>query len=164
MTLMDLKVEHNNNIRPVSVAVIRQSFADIHWRTWKHWRDLAECPHGAQKVSRLSALKLWVLAISNGVMEAGELSKAVNALLKEKGEVVAKWLQASIWSIKGWEAVMKSINNLHPCLDCIHRQRLYDWFKKAGMRFSVKNTYSHAQLCRVVGVALLGVNLGRPRR
>ena len=162
MNLYELKVEHRRGLRPVSAAPIRETFPDIHWRTWQRWRSIADCPPRAQKISRLSAIKLWVLAMSGGTAEA-RLTQSVMFLLKSHSDKLSEWLRVTSWQVSGVESMMRSINSVDAEIDVIHRQRLYEWSEKAGLSFSVKRDYSHSQVARVANAARRGVGRGRPR-
>lgn len=162
MNLYELKVEHNRGLRPISVAPIRETFPDIHWRTWQRWRSIADCPPRAQKISRLSAIKLWALGMSGGTVEE-KLSQAVIYALKTHGERLEEWLRVTSWQVSGVELVMRSINSIDDRIDVIYRQRLYEWSEKAGLTFSTRRDYSHAQVARIAGAARRGIGKGRPR-
>jgi membrane-bound lytic murein transglycosylase B len=123
-------------------------------------------------MSRLSALKLWILAGNQGRISSKELKAAVALSIERNAEGAREWLKGFEWSVgrrhgipasAAVDAVMSAINNLAPQVQVIHRQRLYEWFRKAGMRFSSKATYGRAQIMRVVTVALRGVGRGRRR-
>lgn len=161
--LYELKRDHVRGLRPISAAPIRDTFADIHWRTWQRWRSIADCPPRAQKISRLSALKLWILGMSGGSAE-DRLSEAVIYLLKNHSGKIDEWLQVTTWSICGAEPMMRSVNSMDRRIDVIHRQRLYEWSAKAGLRFSTKRDYSHAQIARIVNVGRRGIGRGRSRK
>lgn len=163
ITFGQLRVDHNNGVRPVPIKALRDTFADCHWRRWQSWRSLAECPPRAQKISQLSAIKLWLLATTHGSI-APQLSTATIALVQQQPERLEQWLKAIAWEgCSSHAVVMSAINGLNPEIDVIHHQRLYHWFERAGLQYSTRRTYSQRSICRVVAIASQGVGLGRPR-
>lgn len=165
LSFAQLRIDHNRGLRPVPIAPLRDAFAEIGWRRWGTWRFLAECPHRAQKISRLSAIKIWLLAVSHGQLDGKNLTTAIKQLIHQDGDRLEQWLQAIEWqSAARPEQMMAAINAFNPAIDVIHRQRLYDWFDRAGMRYSVSQPYSHRQVAEVAAIAGQTVGLGRRRR
>jgi hypothetical protein len=166
--------EHRAGSRCVPVASFRELFCWVDDRTWQAWRAMSGVPKRARLMSRLSALRLWITASREGRVNKNEIRDAITKLTEEKPCETAAWLKSFEWSTKarsiaysGAEAirsVMDAINNLAPQVDVIHRRRLYEWFKKAGLRFSVKRSYQRWEILRVVSIALRGVGRGRCRR
>ena len=150
--------------RPVSIAAIKAAFPEVGWRRWQDWRERADCAIGAQRISKLSALKLWMLAGSNGAASDDQIVAEVGRLAQSKPSMLKDWLESMRWEVQGKAGTMNSINAMAPDVDVIHRQRLYEWWRKAGMRYSTANIYSHAQIARAVSVARVGAGKGRPRQ
>lgn len=164
--------EHKQGVRRIPAASFRELYPEVHNSRWQQWRELCGVPKGVHYMSRLSALKLWILAGSQGQISSAELQAAVALSIKGNAEGVREWLKGFEWSVgrrygipasAAVDVVMNAINNLAPQVQVIHRQRLYEWFKKAGMRFSSRATYGRAQIMRVVTIALRGVGRGRRR-
>ena len=150
--------------RPVSIAAIRETFPEVGWRRWKDWRNRAGCPARAQRISRLSALKLWLIAGSKGKASDEAVISEISRLTQGRATELRQWLDSMRWEAETSATVMDSLNAIAPDLDVIHRQRLYEWWERAGMRFSASQKYSHAQIARAASVARKGKGRGRPRQ
>lgn len=164
--------EHNAGDRRIPVASFRELFPDVHNDRWQSWRRRCGIRKGAHKMSRFSALKLWILAGYQGGMSEAELRSAIADAIKKDPGKVELWLKGFEWNVgyrlgvsasAAVRTIMGVINNLAPQVEVIHRQRLYEWFKKAGMNFSSRASYGRAQIMRVVSIALRGVGRGRRR-
>jgi len=166
--------EHNAGVRCIPIASFREIFRWVDNSTWNSWRLRSGVPKRVRLMSRFSALGLWTLASRDGQINRNEIRNAVTSLIEARPCETVAWLKSFEWSTKarsiaysGAEAirsVMDAINNLAPQVDVIHRRRLYEWFKKAGLRFSVKRSYQRWEILRVVSIALRGVGRGRRRR
>lgn len=169
MIYLDLIKQHRRGDlsmgdRPVSIRAIRAAYPEVGWRRWQDWRSRAGCPRGAQQISRLSALKLWLIAGSNGAASDEQIVAGIAAMVSRHPAKLEAWLESIRWEATTTGTVMDSVNSLAPDVDVIHRQRLYEWWGRAGMRFSTKATYNHAQVARAVHVARQGLGRGAPRR
>jgi hypothetical protein len=167
--------DHKAQIRQIPVAMIREYFPEVGNRSWQSWRKRADVPRASRSMSDLSALKLWVIARSGGRIEDCHVSQGIIRLIGSDPQGVEDWLLRHRWVVSpdsaraeglkgGNAAVIEAITNLAPYLDVQHRGRLYEWFDKAGLKYSTKGSYSRTEIMRVVSVAKRGINKGRPRK
>jgi hypothetical protein len=166
--------EHDADIRVIPVASFREIFHWVPEPTWQSWRTRAGVPARVRLMSRLSALQLWAIARVDGAINRNQVGLAVAKMVEEDPLRVADWLRSYEWSTKArtiaysaseaLRSVMGAINMLAPQVDVIHRQRLYEWFKRAGLKYSTRRSYQRYEILRVVAVAVRGVGRGGPRR
>jgi hypothetical protein len=170
ISFVSLRKDHNDDIRRIPIASLRESYSDVSARQWQKWRNSCEIPKRARLISAFSAIRLWIIAGSKGSLKGNELREAMKAAIRSNPEKMANWIAQLEWAVgrvsgnSAIQSVINALNAVVPHLDVIHRQRLYDWFRKAGMKFSTRAVYSRAQILRVVAVAIRGIGLGRPRR
>jgi hypothetical protein len=149
--------EHNVGVRCILIADLKASFPEVDHRTWQSWRERCGVPKGVHKSSRLSALKLWFLAWNNGNKTNGEITCEVGHRLRTNPASMEKWLDERMAppgreavAGQGVDAVISAMIAIAPDVAPPHRARLYEWFDRAGLRFSARKNYTERQLLRVV--------------
>jgi len=156
-----LGTEHEDGKRELSVSILRADFEGVDLRTWQSWRERCGIPKGSRKASRLSALKLLILASCEGKKNSAEIEAEVVARLRQSPEGVERWFKSFTEPVGGsvsavgqrgqsLQAVIDAIATLAPDVRITHRTRLYEWFESAGMKFSTKSSYTPKQLAKVV--------------
>jgi hypothetical protein len=160
--------EHDAEMRCIPIAALRAAFWDVDLRLWQSWRERCGVPRCARLGSRLSALKLWILASCNGQKDDNEIRIEVAYRLNKSPDSIERWLNAFDAPVGGGDrtgqsvsAVANAITELAPDVVVTHRNRLYEWFDRAGLRFSTRETYTHQQLLRVVTEARRSQRKGR---
>jgi hypothetical protein len=152
--------EHEAGVRCILIADLKASFPGVDHRTWQSWRERCGVPKGVHRGSCLSAVKLWVLASHYGKKTNKELAYEVAYRLKTNPASIQKWLSNRIAPPEnevvvgqGVDAVISAMISIAPDVAPPHRARLYEWFDRAGLRFSTRKTYTERQLLRVIGEA-----------
>jgi hypothetical protein len=164
--------EHRREYRVVPVAVLRRAFPGVDLRDWQSWRERCGVPKHAHYASRLSALKLWILASANGQIDNSALTAAVSHWLTQEPDRIERWLNAFTTpvgantisprgEVHAAQAVMDAINKMAPDVAVTNRARLYEWFDRAGMRFSTRESYTYQQLTKVIAEARRSQRRGR---
>jgi hypothetical protein len=167
-----LFLEHKGGVREIPVASFRESYQDIHPREWQSWRERCEIPKGSRTMSRLSAIRLNVLTRSRGRLSDIEVKNIVSRWLAEDPDQIERWLDQHRWGVgsrssaastAAAQEVMNAINSFEPSIDVIHSRRLYEWFRRAGLEFSTRRSYSRQEIARVVAIARRGIGRGSRR-
>lgn len=170
-----LLTEHIAGDRRIPVAMIREYFPEVENRRWQAWRERAGVPKASRSMSDLSALKLWAIAKTRGQLDDQQVRENLIRTINCSPQRVEEWLLRHRWVVspetakaagfgRGDEAVIEAITNIAPFLDVRYRGRLYEWFDRAGLKYSTKGTYTRTEIMRVVAVAKRGVDKGRPRK
>lgn len=160
-----LFARHNMGYRPVSIAALRDSFTHISWRKWKNLRELAGVPYRARLISEKSALILNLLASSDGQATPEQCANYVMRMAKSSPATILKILEGMAWGGRTQaDDMLAAINGINPAIDAIYRQRIYEWFERAGSSYSAKQSYSYEEVRSVAAVAELGIGRGEKRK
>lgn len=160
-----LFARHNKGYRPINIAALRDSFGAVSWRKWGKWRELAGIPHRARLISEKSALILHLLVSSDGKASPEDCAAYVMQTAKASPATILKILEGMGWGGRTRaEDMMAAINGVEPEVDVIHRQRLYEWFGRAGFSYLAKKSYTYPQVRAVASEALKGVGRGEKRK
>lgn len=168
LSYRSLSDSHDSGDREALVSAVRSSFLDVDLRVWQSWRESCGIPKCARSCSKLSALRLWILARANGKLNKNEIQAKLAEWLKESPDSVEEWL-GSVASpitapVRSTPHVVGAIKALAPDLVISSRARLYYWFERAGLCYSAKSEYTTGQLKRVIRQARISQSRGQKKK